>query len=108
MGKTLVQQIAIMQAFANGKPIEFGNKDMNPDSYMEIDDPTWNWSEYDYRVKKQSHKERTDIPLFVGYLKKRQRNEVTINTTLFDNLDSDKAYFIKVYETKQKNLKDTP
>ncbi len=102
MSKTIVQQIAVMQAFANGKLIEFGNIDMNPESYIDINKPTWDWSHYDYRVKKHPPKERTDIPLFVGYMKKQKRNEVTVNTTLFDNLDSNKNYLIKVYETKQK------
>ena len=71
MSKTIVQQIAVMQAFANGKQIEFGNADMNPESYTDIKKPTWDWYHYDYRVKKTPPQERTDIPLFVGYMKKQ-------------------------------------
>jgi hypothetical protein len=100
--KILLKQIATMQAFYNGKEIEFGNTAQEEESYINIDAPTWNWVNYHYRVKKKKDEDKKDSPLFVGYMKKQQRNEVTINTTLFDKLDPTKAYFIKVYEAKQK------
>lgn len=50
MCKTTAEKIAIMQAFLDGKKIEYvdiqfgGTWKLNPH-------PTWNWIEYDYRIK---------------------------------------------------------
>lgn len=104
--KKLLKQIAVMQAHLNGKEIEFGNLDKNEESYIITTCPSWNWEIYDYRVKKSPPKERTDVPLFTGYMKKQKRNEITVNTTLFDQLDQEKNYLIKVYEIKQKQAKE--
>ena len=46
---TLQEQIKIMQAFADGKEIEYtdkGRTDWDPSST-----PLWNWYDFDYRIK---------------------------------------------------------
>lgn len=43
------QSIAIMQAYADGKHIEFFDKTNN--EWVEIIHPLWNWHENDYRIK---------------------------------------------------------
>ncbi len=46
--KTLEEKIAVMQAFAGGKKVEF--LDANG-KWTPVSNPTWNWSLGDYRVK---------------------------------------------------------
>lgn len=43
------QCIAIMQAYADGKHLEFFDKTNN--EWVEIIHPLWNWHENDYRIK---------------------------------------------------------
>ena len=44
------EQIAIMQAFADGKEIECHLKHANTD-WTPIKNPNWNWAGCDYRIK---------------------------------------------------------
>jgi len=46
--KTLEEKIAVMQAFADGKKIEFLNVN---GEWTPASKPTWDWGTYDYRVK---------------------------------------------------------
>lgn len=49
--ETTADKISIMQSFADGKNIEFkslGNTRWND---LTICEPTWNWQDYEYRVK---------------------------------------------------------
>lgn len=46
---TIDQQIAVMQAFKEGKTIEYKNK--AHDGWSVNSDPAWNFDDYDYRVK---------------------------------------------------------
>lgn len=51
MTKTLEEMIAVMQAAAEGKPIECKYTDLyNQDQWLTVVEPTWNWDLYDYRV----------------------------------------------------------
>lgn len=47
---TLQEQIAVMQAYADGKPVEFTNKHQLGPWAKCGDDVTWNWSIYTYRI----------------------------------------------------------
>ena len=47
--KTVQEQIAVMQAFADGKKIEYYSPGC--DEWIQTNRPTWNWAEYYYRVK---------------------------------------------------------
>jgi hypothetical protein len=105
MDKVLLKQIAIMQAYLNGKKIEFGNPDKDEESYISCcKTPSWNWEKYDYRIKKESSKKRADNLLAVGYMKVNKFGDVSINTTLKVKLDPTLHYLIKVYITKEKDL----
>lgn len=50
--KTIEEKIAVMQAFADGKEIEF-----TPNSscgvWTSCKDPNWDWPMYDYRIKEK-------------------------------------------------------
>jgi hypothetical protein len=48
--KTTAEKIAVMQAFEDGKEIQFRNNS-RPDSWIDCPNPAWNWEMTDYRVK---------------------------------------------------------
>jgi len=49
MAKTLQEKIAVMQAAAEGKKIEF--RDLVYVAWADCPNPKWNWGYFDYRVK---------------------------------------------------------
>lgn len=53
------EQIAVMQASLEGKPIECRIREKEGDPWDEVPDPVWNWSDYDYRVAAEPAKPRT-------------------------------------------------
>lgn len=48
---TTKEKIEVMQAYEEGKTIECNNK--RDSDWFELDQPDWNWSGYDYRLKKE-------------------------------------------------------
>ena len=49
MSKTIQEQIEVMQHFANGGEVEYyENK-----KWFKVSVPTWDWHDYDYRIKEQ-------------------------------------------------------
>lgn len=50
--KTIEERIAVMQAFVDGRQIEYYHTTKK--SWIETSDPSWNWSLTDYRVKEES------------------------------------------------------
>lgn len=42
-----------MQAFAEGKPIEFRNK-RSGSEWKVVNNPEWNWQYYNYRIKQDN------------------------------------------------------
>lgn len=52
--KTIQEQIAVMQAYAEGKQIE--SKSRNNGYWVDVEsEPNWNWHCFDYRVKEEPH-----------------------------------------------------
>lgn len=49
--KTLKEQIAVMQAFAEGKQIEYCTLELFSEGWMDASTPAWNWATKDYRIK---------------------------------------------------------
>ena len=49
--KTTKEKIEVMKAYEEGKTIEHKNKD--GDKWFEVSTPSWNWRDYDYRVKEE-------------------------------------------------------
>lgn len=49
--KTIEEKIAVMQAFADEKDVEYYNT--STEKWCKTKDPVWDWIRYDYRVKKQ-------------------------------------------------------
>lgn len=49
--KTVQEQIAVMRAWTEGKPIEIKKYDHT--FWSKVSEPAWNWADYDYRVKSE-------------------------------------------------------
>lgn len=60
--KTVQEKIAVMQAFADGKPIEFSKGDGD---WVVVGRPTWNWHNCDYRI--QEDQELKAYNLYLGH-----------------------------------------
>lgn len=43
-------KIAVMQAYVDGKPIEYIQNRVSGDNWDQIPGPSWNWAACDYRV----------------------------------------------------------
>lgn len=50
--KTIEEMIAVMTAYNEGKTIQYANVWMG--DWEDLDDPHWDWSKFDYRVKPES------------------------------------------------------
>lgn len=48
---TTKEKIAIMQAFEDGKEIEY--RDNTKNDWLDAKSPLWDWIDYDYRIKPQ-------------------------------------------------------
>lgn len=48
--KTIEEMIKVMEHFKNGGEIEFSSDNNN---WHNLEEPQWNWSDYDYRIKEQ-------------------------------------------------------
>ena len=53
--KNTRQMMEVMQAYLDGKKIEFANVNYNrsDNGWYEVASPSWNWEQYDYRVKQE-------------------------------------------------------
>jgi hypothetical protein len=49
--KTTEQQIAIMQAFIDGKAVQYRKRGVGSDAWYAIEKPKWDWDHCEYRVK---------------------------------------------------------
>lgn len=49
---TIDEKIEILQAYKDGKEIEAKTKRQDENSWVKVEEPIWNFSSYDYRVKK--------------------------------------------------------
>lgn len=71
---TTQEKIEVMQAYESGEQIQIANADKN--EWRDIEDPSWNWAMYKYRIKPKGNKfkigdefvdfEDEGIPLFGG------------------------------------------
>lgn len=52
----LKEMIKVMQHYADGEEVEVRFKDDDNDTWEEPNGTLWNWSVYDYRIKKQKQK----------------------------------------------------
>lgn len=67
MKQILDEQIAVMQAFRNGKKIEFKRKRSDSD-WLYMPQPSWDWHQIDYRVMPPKPREFWLHPVCSGCL----------------------------------------
>lgn len=60
-GMTTNEMIAVMQAYADGKEIEFRSA-YTKEEYVKCFNATWNWAEFDYRIKHDPKPESEYVP----------------------------------------------
>ena len=53
------EMIEVMQAYVNGKEIEYKSKDN--DIWFNVDRPCWDWSIYIYRIKQKPQRTHKEI-----------------------------------------------
>lgn len=53
---TTAEKIAVMQAFEDGKQIEFRRSFNNNNVWIDCGGPVWNWDIYEYRIKPEEKK----------------------------------------------------
>ena len=82
----LKEMIKVMQHFDNGREVEIKTK--RSDDWEEVTTPSWNWFEYDYRIKEPKQK-------------------VTIEKWLIKDVDSGEHFMIGTSDIEL-NLKDFP
>ena len=90
------EAIRVMQAFADGKEVEFkwGSMDWNP-----TDKPEWNWSAYDYRIKRTPILRpwtADEVPLGAWVLEKANRERRWLITDVHDQ--EFRSDLLKLYE----------
>ena len=57
MAKDLKEQIEIMTHYLNGGLVDFRAKIKGKNKeWLRVSSPTWNWVDYDYRIKEQKQK----------------------------------------------------
>jgi len=61
-------QIAVMQAAADGKEIQRGPGRSSTNPWVDADNPAWDWSMFDYRVKPREPREFFINDYFCNYL----------------------------------------
>jgi hypothetical protein len=53
---TTKQKIAVMQAFEDGKAVQYRKRGVSSDAWMRVDAPIWAWDCIDYKVKPEPKK----------------------------------------------------
>ena len=64
---TTEYKIAVMKAHCDGATIERKEQVARIDEYEDVQDPAWNWAQFDYRVKPPERKTVKLLAWFDGY-----------------------------------------
>ena len=92
----LKEMIEVMQHFDNGGEVEIKTK--RSDDWGEVTTPSWNWFEYDYRIKKPKQKVTIEKWLMQSTIDKEYR---IIETSLVDTVvNFKKIKLIESYEVE--------
>ena len=91
----LCEMIKVMQHFDNGREVEIKTK--RSDDWEEVTTPSWNWFEYDYRIKEPKQK----VTIEKWLCRNHHGNFIVIETTNIDNYTLyEKVKLIKSYEVE--------
>lgn len=84
--KTLEEKIKVMQAYKDGKQIEFKS---NICDWTDAPFPCWNWTIYDYRIKEEPKKK---IKLYNYLYRDAISNQYYISTRCVQNMEEASIY----------------
>ena len=90
----LKEMIKVMEHFANGGVVECTESGL--DVWVVDNNPCWEWSAYDYRIKEQKQKVTIEKWLCQDY----HGNFIVIETTGIDEYYYKKVKLIKSYEVE--------
>ena len=92
----LCEMIKVMQHFDNGREVEIKTK--RSDDWGEVTTPSWNWFEYDYRIKQQKQNVIIEKWLMQSTIDEEYR---IIETSLVDKVvNFKKIKLIESYEVE--------
>ena len=94
----LKEMIKVMQHFENGGEVEYREKDSDKEWGIPL--PTWNWDDFEYRIKEPEQKQKVTIEkwLMQDTIDKEYR---IIETSLVDSLiNFKKVKLIESYEVE--------
>ena len=90
----LKEMIKVMQHYENGGEIEYKAKNSN--DWYGLITPSWNWLEYDYRVKEQKQK----VTIEKWLVKDTDGVYRIIETSMADKLYFEKIKLLETYEVE--------
>ena len=94
----LSEMIKVMQHYENGGEVEFKPKNGNSDKWILSDGPTWDWYDYEHRIKEQKPKVTIEKWLMQSTIDKEYR---IIETSLVDKVvNFKKVKLIESYEVE--------
>jgi hypothetical protein len=90
MIETTKEMIAVMQAYCNGKEIEYSIN--TGESWKEVKNPSWNWASADYRVKQKEPEylpfDFTDAKSLIGKIVKYKNDTNFLGMITSVSMDS--------------------
>ena len=95
----LKEMIKVMQYYEDGGVVDFRakNKEKNKE-WLRVSSPTWNWVDYDYRIKEQKQKVTIEKWLMQSTIDKEYR---IIETSLVDKVaHAQKVKLLETYEVE--------
>lgn len=92
------EMIKVMQHFENGGEVECQSKDFVSKKWHSVKEPSWNWGEYNYRVKEQKQK----VTIEKWLCKNKQNDFIIIETSDIEVYMThyDKIKLLETYEVE--------
>ena len=97
MAKDLKEQIEIMTHYLNGGEVEFKKKDED-DTKWRIPFPTWNWDDFEYRIKP---KQKQKVTIEKWLCRDRKNDYIVVETSSIEKyVLYKKVKLIETYEVE--------
>ena len=93
----LKEMIKVMQHYADGGEVEIRLKDDDNDTWEKPNRTSWNWGEYDYRIKEQKQK----VTIEKWLCKDREDNYIVIEGSNVVLFRFEKIKLLETYEVEK-------
>ena len=94
----LSEMIKVMQHYENGGKVEYSEKKGGGNHWTTVTSPSWDWTEFDYRIKEQKQKVTIEKWLMQSTIDDEYR---ILETSLVDTIAGfKKVKLIKSYEVE--------